>query len=148
MILRADHVAGAAFVLFGGAVFALSGDLPVGSLSFPGSGFMPKLVASLMIVLGAAIALRAGDGIPFAEIGWGNLKHACLVTLVTAAAIYSYTELGFIVTVALLIFVLLTAVERRPVAPAALYALAVTLVTYAAFAWALKTPLPQGPFGF
>ena len=43
MIMRADHVAGTAFVLFGLLVFLLSRDLPIGSLSFPGSGFLPKL---------------------------------------------------------------------------------------------------------
>jgi hypothetical protein len=148
MILRADHIAGAAFILFGVAVFALSGDLPFGTLSFPGSGFMPKLVASLMIVFGLSIVLRAGEGPPFSSLDWGNLKHAVLVSLITAAAIYAYTELGFIVTVALLIFTLLVVVERRHVLPAALYALAVTLLTYAAFDWALKTPLPAGPWGF
>ena len=41
MTLRADHVAGAIFVGFGLLVFALSGDLPTGTLSMPGSGFMP-----------------------------------------------------------------------------------------------------------
>ncbi len=148
MTLRADHVAGAAFILFGLAIFALSTDLPVGTLSFPGSGFLPKVVASLMIVLGLALVLRAAEGAPFAHIDWSNLKHAVLVSLITAAAIYSYTELGFIITVALLIFVLLVAVERRKVLYAALYAVVVTLLTYASFAWALKTPLPEGPFGF
>ena len=52
MILRADHVAGAAFVVFGIAVIALSGDLPTGQLSMPGSGFMPKIVAVLTIFFG------------------------------------------------------------------------------------------------
>ena len=53
MQLRADHVAGAAFVGFGALVIALSGDLPVGQLSMPGSGFLPRIVKepelSLMI---------------------------------------------------------------------------------------------------
>ena len=43
MTLRSDHVAGAAFVVFGIVVFALSGDLPFGRLSAPGAGMMPKL---------------------------------------------------------------------------------------------------------
>ena len=44
MTLRTDHVAGAIFVAFGLLVFAVSGDLPFGTLSFPGAGMMPKLV--------------------------------------------------------------------------------------------------------
>ena len=45
MTLRADHVAGAFFLAFGVLIIALSGDLPAGSLSMPGSGFLPKIVA-------------------------------------------------------------------------------------------------------
>ena len=47
MTLHTDHVAGGVFVAFGALVFALSGDLPIGTLSFPGAGMMPKLVAGL-----------------------------------------------------------------------------------------------------
>jgi hypothetical protein len=38
VIVRTDHVAGAAAIILGLLVFALSGDLPFGSLSFPGAG--------------------------------------------------------------------------------------------------------------
>ena len=59
MILRADHVAGAAFVIFGAAIIALSRDLPVGQLSMPGSGFLPMIVATLTIIFGLILILRA-----------------------------------------------------------------------------------------
>ncbi len=36
MTLRADHVAGAVFIAFGIVVFALSGDLPFGTLVVAG----------------------------------------------------------------------------------------------------------------
>ena len=148
MILRADHVAGAAFAAFGLGIFALSGDLPMGGLSMPGSGFMPKLVAGLLVVFGLVLAARAGESQPFAAIDWSDLKHAVLVVLITAAAVALYTVLGFIITIALLVFGLLTVIERRNVARAALYSIAVTLLTYALFDKALKAPLPVGPLGF
>ena len=50
MTLRADHIAGAFFIGFGVLVLALSGDLPTGSLSMPGSGFLPKISAVLTIL--------------------------------------------------------------------------------------------------
>ena len=53
MTLRADHVAGAFFIGVGLLIIALSGDLPSGTLSLPGSGFLPKIVAVLMIFFGA-----------------------------------------------------------------------------------------------
>src|ERR1044071_1009913 len=98
MKLRADHIAGAFFVLFGAAVIALSGDLPSGRLSMPGAGFFPKIVAVLIVLFGVVLMLRAAEGPLFSEIAWDDGKHALLVTLVTAAAIALYTELGFIIT--------------------------------------------------
>ena len=47
MILRSDHIAGALRRRLGLLVFALSGDLPIGSLSMPGAGMLPKLLGVL-----------------------------------------------------------------------------------------------------
>jgi hypothetical protein len=148
MIIRADHVAGAAFVLFGLLVLVLSRDLPVGSLSFPGSGFMPKLLAMLLIAFGGTIFLMSKESRPFSAINWNDLKHASSVIVITGAAIFAYTLLGFIVTVALLLFCLLVIIERKNLLLAALYSLAVATLTYGAFAWGLKTPLPTSSVGF
>ncbi|MCC6776954.1 MAG: hypothetical protein IT537_10005, partial [Hyphomicrobiales bacterium] len=63
MILRADHVAGGAFLVLGAVVLAFSGALPVGTLSMPGAGMMPKLLAGLMLVL-AAVIIAGGGGSP------------------------------------------------------------------------------------
>lgn len=148
MTLRTDHVAGAAFVGIGLLIFALSGDLPAGRLSMPGSGFLPMLVAGLTIVLGAALFLRARESDSFASVDWQDLKHAGPVILVTAGAITAYTVLGFIITMVLLMLVLLIGVERRPVVHAAAYGIGVVLLTYVVFAFFLKSLLPLSPFGF
>ena len=146
MTLRADHVAGAAFVAFGALVIALSGDLPTGQLSMPGSGFLPKIVAVLTIVFGLALIVRASESPPFAEIAWADGKHALLVTLVTAAAIALYTRLGFILTMAVMMVALLIIIERRNPLRALGYSVAVVLFTYVCFAYGLKTPLPEFDF--
>jgi uncharacterized membrane protein SirB2 len=148
MTLRADHVAGGAFVAFGALVIALSGELPTGQLSMPGSGFLPKIVAVLTIVFGLALILRAGESPPFAEVSWNDGKHAVLVTLITAVAIALYTYLGFILTMALMMIALLIVIERRHPLRAVAYSTAVVFITYAGFVSLLKTPLPASPFGF
>lgn len=148
MNLRADHLTGAGFIAFGALIIALSGELPTGQLSMPGSGFLPKIVAVLTMIFGVALVLRAGESPPFAEISWSDGKHAILVTLVTAIAIALYTYLGFILTMALMMAALLIVIERRHPLRAVAYAAAVVLVTYAGFVWLLKTPLPSSPFGF
>lgn len=147
MTLRADHVAGAFFIGFGLLVIALSGDLPTGSLSLPGSGFMPKILAVLTIIFGLALVLGQ-ESRPFSTLGWSDATHAALVVVITAAAIAVFEWLGFLTTNVLLIFALLTIIERRRVLPAAAYGIAVAGVTYVLFVYVLKTPLNTGPFGF
>ena len=70
MTLRADHVAGVFFIVFGLLVIALSGDLPMGNLSLPGSGFLPKIIAGLTIFFGLVLALRASESKVFATLSW------------------------------------------------------------------------------
>jgi putative tricarboxylic transport membrane protein len=146
--LRSDHVAGAAFVVFGILVFWLAGDLPFGTLSAPGAGMMPKLLIGLMIAFGIGLMLGAASSQPFAAIDWSDAVHAILVVVISAAAIASYQQLGFLITMSLLVFVLLVVIERQPVHYAAAYALVLTLLAYGLFAKALKSPLEQGILGF
>jgi len=148
MNLRADHVAGGFFIAFGVLVIALSGDLPVGTLSLPGSGFMPKIVAGLTILFGAALALRAEESRSFASLSWHDALHAALVVVITGVSIALFEWLGFLMTETLLVFALLVIIERRGLLPAAAYSIGLVGITYLLFVYALKTPLETGPFGF
>ena len=148
MTLRSDHIAGAAFVLFGLVVFALSGDLPFGSLSSPGAGMMPKLLLILMVVFGVALIFGAAASQPFAAIEWSDGTHALLVVAISAVAISLYTTLGFIITMTLLVFTLLMVVERKNVFRAAAYSIGLTMIAWWVFGTALKSPLETGILGF
>ena len=147
-MLRSDHVVGAVFVLFGAVVFALSCDLSFGSLSSFGAGMMPKLLIGLMIAFGVALIFGAAASQPLADIDWSDGKHALMVVLIAAAAIAAYQMLGFVVTMTLLVFVLLVAIERQPVHYAAAYAIGLTVLAWWLFGTALKAPLERGILGF
>jgi hypothetical protein len=146
--LRIDHISGLAFIAFGVAVFALSGDLPFGTLSFPGSGFLPKLVAALLIVFGLALALRARESEPLASLEWTDLRHAGTVVALAAGGIALYTVAGFLIAIGLMLFAVLVLIERKGILPAALYSVLLTGATWFLFERLLRTPLPNGPFGF
>lgn len=149
MILRTDHIAGGFFVLAAIAVLALSGDLPVGRLSMPGAGMMPKLACLLIILFGLILVIRANrDSEPLATLRWSDLPHAARVAAITAAAVVLYRTLGFIVTMTALLFALTAGAERRNPLHAALYSAGVVALTWLLFAVALKTPLDKGIFGF
>jgi hypothetical protein len=148
MTLRADHAAGAAFVAFGLLIVTLSGDLPMGGLSMPGSGFMPKILAGFMILFGLILIAGAGESRPLAEFEWTDAVHAAAVTVITGVAIAVFEPLGFLTTMVLMMFVLLVALERRAIVPAAIYSVGVVGLTFVTFQYVLKTPLVTGPFGF
>lgn len=148
MTLRADHVAGGFFVAVGLAIIALSGDLPLGQLSMPGAGFMPEIVAVLVIIFGLSLVLRASESPPFAEIAWDDGKHALKVIVIAAAAIALYIQLGFIITMIAMMIALMVVIERKNVARAAVYSGAVVIVTYVVFVHVLNAPLPPGIIGY
>jgi tripartite tricarboxylate transporter TctB family protein len=129
-------------------VFAISGDLPFGSLSTPGAGMMPKLLTGLMMLFAAIIIARAARSEEFAALDWSDRGHAVQVVLITAGAVAAYQSLGFLVAMALLVFVLLVVIERRNALIAAGYSVGLTLFTYWLFGKALKSPLERGILWF
>jgi Tripartite tricarboxylate transporter TctB family len=147
-IVRRDHIAGGVFIVAGLLVFALSGDLPFGTLASPGAGMMPKLVLGLLIAFGAILVLRAGESPPLAAIDWGDFRHAATVIAVTAIATALYTKVGFVLSVSLLLFVLLYFIERRTLWRTLAVSLGVTFGSYLLFNTLLKSPLPPMPFWY
>jgi hypothetical protein len=148
LTLRSDHIAGAVVAAFGILVLALSGDLPIGTLAFPGAGMMPKLCAALLIVFGLIVVLRGSDSARIASLSWHDLPHALRVVAISAVAILLYERLGFLITMMLLLFALVCGVERRPFLRAASFSIGVVALTYLLFTMALKTPLEPGLIPF
>jgi hypothetical protein len=146
--LRRDHIAGGAFVVAGALILAVSGDLPFGTLASPGAGMLPKLMIGFMMAFGLILLLRAGESPPFAAVAWDDLPHAARVIAMAAAAVAVYVPLGFLPTMALLLFGLIYGVERRPLLNAALFSAGVTGIAYLLFSTLLKSPLPRGVLWF
>lgn len=114
----------------------------------PGSGFLPKIIATLSIVFGLTLIARATESPLLAQVSWNDGRHAALVTAVTAGAITLYTIFGFIVTTVLMLLTLLIFSERRNPVRAGIYSVSVVVVTFAVFEYLLKTPLPRWELGY
>jgi hypothetical protein len=147
MILRTDHITGIAAIAFGMLVLAISGDLPVGSLAFPGAGLWPKLLAIIMIALGIVLIIGAHEGEAFAAVPWHDLNHALPVFALAAIATALFTFVGFVITMGVMMAALVL-LKRKPVLHAALFGAGVSVATYALFTMVLRTPLPRGILGF
>jgi hypothetical protein len=146
--VRRDHVAGGAFFVAGAFVLAVSGDLPFGTLASPGAGMLPMLLVALMMAFGLVLVVRARASPPLAELNWTDLPHAVRVGVLAVAAVATFEALGFAATTALLLFVLIFWVERRPLLLALGFSIAAPVVIYVLFSLLLRTPLPQGLLGF
>jgi hypothetical protein len=146
--LRADHIAGGAFMALGVAVFVIGWDLPFGRISAPGAGMLPKLMAGFMILLAAGIFINGKSQEKFSDIPWSDWRHAALILGISAIAVTAYVKLGFLITMSLLVFALLTIVERKRLLPAAIYATSLTVFAYWLFSVILKSPLEHGVLWF
>jgi hypothetical protein len=146
--LRRDHVAGAAFIVAGLAVLAVSHDLPFGTPASPGAGMLPTLVVGMMMAFGLAVFAQARRSPLLAEVNWTDLPHAVRVAVFAAAAVALYVPLGFALTIPILLFTLIFVVERRPFLPAMAFSIGATFAVYALFTLLLRTPLPRGLIGF
>jgi hypothetical protein len=146
VMLRRDHVAGGIFVAAGAIIFAMSGDLPFGTMSSPGAGMMPKLVLILLMTFGVLLFLRANESPPLASIAWGDLVHATTIVAAASIAIGFYTAIGFVPSMALLLFALIFIVERKNIWAALAVSIGVTVGSYFVFNTLLKSPLPAMPF--
>ena len=118
------------------------------TLSAPGAGMMPKLMASLMMAFAVVIMIGGASGAALASIDWSDRGHAALLVLITAVAVALYRPLGFLITMALLLLVLTCGAERRSLPAAAAFSVGVVALTYLLFAVALKSPLERGLLGF
>jgi hypothetical protein len=142
--LRRDHVAGGAMLIAGALVLAASTDLPFGTLASPGAGMLPTVVVVFLMAFAGVLLLGAGTSPPIGAIAWTDGAHALRVMCATAAAVALYVPLGFIVSIALLLFGLTFLVERKSLLSSLAFSAGATLLAYLVFASALNAPLPRG----
>lgn len=148
MTLHRDHIVGLALLALAALAFALSTDLPIGTLGSPGAGMLPMIAIALIAVFSVALLAGAGNSPVAASLSWDELPHAACVVIAAAVATALYTVAGFWVSMALMIFGLLVVVERAPLLPSAAYAVGLPAGVKLLLGTLLKSPLPNGPWGF
>ena len=133
-----------------------STQLDVGTITRPGPGFFPCVLAGALLLTALALLGRAWRGCrppapaPSAEEGDTVRRPGVLVATVAALTIYIaiFERVGFIVaTVALLAFLFGTLARYRwPIAIAV--SVVVTLASYLVFNTGLQVRLPAGVWGW
>ena len=139
-----DFYAGMLFVATGAAAIIIGANYPLGTAARMGPGYFPRILGILLIILGAALALRAlrlqGSPVP----GW---RWRPIIVVLGSVVLFGMVvnSVGLAIsTVGLIILSSAASSEFRPkeavVAGIALSVLAVTV-----FVLALKLQLPIWP---
>lgn len=142
-----DRLGGGMLGLLALFVLVESRTLPFGNVQNPGPAYVPVLLS--LLLLGFAITVivtgRASDRV--AAVGWGEWRHAVAILGVCAFMALGLERLGYRLTVAAALLVLLGAVERRGVLVASIFAAAFSGLSFYVFSTLLRVPLPRGPWG-
>jgi len=116
----------------------------------PGAGFFPLWYGIAILGLSVLLIvshLRRGSARGNA-IDWTRLGRALTTWLALAVSVALFKPLGFVISFALLTYFIVAVMYRRPLATAALVAVASAAGFYLVFDRALSVPLPVGVLGF
>ena len=144
--MTVDRVAGLALVLIGLATVWESRAFPLGSLHRPGPAYMPVVLALLLIVFGVAVFAMGRGARTLREVGWPEWRHAVAIFAACAFAAWGHERLGYRITMAVVVGLLLLGLERK----GWVLGLGLTLVmawgSFYLFDTLLRVPLPRGIF--
>jgi hypothetical protein len=121
---------------------------PIGTLSEPGPGYLPLLLAIFLGVMGLLIALWGKPSAPLATIRWTEATRAVIILAACGAATLGLERIGYRLTVIALLVFLLIVVERKRPLPVALVALGFSFASFYVVGDLLHVPLPRSPWGF
>ena len=143
-----DRVSGAFLVLVGLFVAWERRVLPLGSASRPGPGYVPLLLAVLLIVLGAILIVRGKDSKPIRSISWTEAPHAVAILGCCVFVSLFMETVGYRLTLLLVMGFLFGVMERIKPWLTLTLTFGLSLGTFWLFDTLLRVPLPRGWWGF
>ena len=145
--LRSDRISGLMLIALAAYVGWMNRVYPLGTLSEPGPGYVPLLLAIFMGMMGLLVVIAGGKSMPVSEMEWNESKRALAILVACGAAAFALERLGFRITMAALLVFFLGVMERRHPAKVAAVALGFAFIAYYVFATLLRVPLPVSPWG-
>ena len=145
--LRSDQVSGLLLLALALYLAWMNRAYPIGTLSEPGPGYVPLLLAVFMGAMGLLVALSGGKSTALAALEWTEAKRAIALLVACGVAAYALERLGYRITMAALLVFFLGVMERRNPMMVVLVGVGFSLITYYVFATLLRVPLPVSPWG-
>ena len=145
--LRGDHFAGGVLIALAAFVIWENRGYPLGSLSAPGPGSVPLMLAVILAALGLLIVLRGSSSPLLNSIDWSESKRGIVLLLACGVATFALERIGYRLTMIALLVFILGVVERKKPLAIGLVAFGFAFVSYFLFATLLKVQLPRSPWG-
>ncbi len=146
--LKSDQVSGLMLFALAICVWWLNRAFPVGSLSDPGPGYVPLLLAIAFGGIGLMIAVFGGRSAPLLAIRWPEASRAAVILIACAVATLALERIGYRLSIAIFLVFFLGVVERKKPLVVALVAAGFSLGSFYVIGDLLRVPLPRGPWGF
>ncbi len=145
----AERVLNAFWILLGAATASYAWTLGLVSRSGPESGLFPFLAAIIVAGCGVALVIKSSHRAQAPEFPRGAaLRRVAGVVAGLAVMAMALPYVGFAVSGAITMLVLLRAVERVPWPRAILLAMLADVAVVWLFERVLGLPLPRGPWGW
>lgn len=146
--IKSDQVSGGLLLALALWIGWLNRAFPVGTLSDPGPGYVPLLLAVGLGAIGLMIAVLGGRSALLRDIRWPEAGRAAVILLACAVAALALEHIGYRLTIAVFLVFFLGVVERKKPLTVALVAAGFSLASFYVVGVLLKVPLPLGPWGF
>ena len=143
-----DRVAGSTLLLFAVAVMWEDRAFPLGTITKPGPGYMPMVLALILAGMAILVIVTGGRSPALASLDWSERRHAFAILAGCVFTALALERIGYRLTVILLVGLLLWVVERKRLTVTIAMALGLSLGTFYVFSTLLQVPLPLGPGGF
>jgi putative tricarboxylic transport membrane protein len=143
-----DRLSGGFLVLMGLFVVWERRVLPLGTAGHPGPGFVPLLLALLLIVLGAILIIRGKKAQALRSVAWPEAPHAMAILACCLFISLFMEEIGYRLTMVVVMGFLFGVMERIKIWLTLILTLGFPLGTFWLFDTLLRVPLPRGWWGF
>ena len=143
-----DRLSGAFLVFVGLFVVWERRVLPLGTTSHPGPGYVPLLLAVLLVLFGVILIVRGKGARPLRSLSWPEAPQAlailCCCLFVTALM----ERIGYRLTMFIALGFLFGVMERIKLWLTLVLTIGLSFGSFWLFDSLLRVPLPRGGWGF
>ena len=143
-----DRLSGAFLVFLGLFVIWERRVLPLGTTSQPGPGYVPLILALLLLIFGVILIAQGKGSKPLRSLKWEEAPHATAILGCCLFITLFLEVIGYRLTMLIVMGFLFGVMERNKWWLALILTFGFSLGTFWLFDSLLRVPLPRGEWGF